>query len=141
MADNSAAPCAESAADGEQRPATLAQAISSTRSVAAASIRSASRKGRPRSSRNEFTRVLERDVRRPTADAAQPRHGRGSCRTSVAACSVREDPAELRCCAQQWEERGAHPCCGKVGRPVRPVEHDGDLRVGGELFERPRVIP
>ena len=39
------------------RPATLAHAISSTRPVAAASIRSAGRKGRPRSSRNEFTRV------------------------------------------------------------------------------------
>ena len=37
------------------RPATLAQAISSTRSVAAASIRSAGRKGRPRSSRNTMS--------------------------------------------------------------------------------------
>ena len=194
------------------RPATLAQAISSTRPVAAASIRSGGRNGRPRSSRNEGTRVSSsKPGGRRRSAAARSR----IVRTSVAACSVdtpgrrrpmplnapsmtippatgsgsgsttrgvqssvlsvgnskpsertptmmwgsslsstgaptnvrvrsepvrpgavaqqhdpvravdgigvREDPAELRCCAQQREERGAHRRCGKVGRPVRPV--------------------
>ena len=87
--------------------------------VAAASIRSAGRKRRPRSSRNELTRVSSATLRRPTPLIC------GMVEDPVRAVDgigVREDPAELRCCAQQREERGAHRRCGKVGRPVRPVQ-------------------
>ena len=66
------------------RPATLAHAISSTSPVAAASIRSAGRNGRPRSSRNDVTRVsTPKPGDRGPSGPARSR----IVRTSVSACA------------------------------------------------------
>ena len=64
-------------------PATFAHAIRSTSPVAAVSIRSAGRNGRPCSSRNEITRVPKLSGGRRRSVAARS----GIVRTSVAACS------------------------------------------------------
>ena len=61
---------------------------------------------------------------------------------AVDGIGVREDPAELRCCARSsGKSEGLTAAAERLAGPSAPVEHDGDLRVGGELLERPRVIP